>query len=61
VKLAAVRVAVGGTRTSFLYRIYSSAILQDLAVEGMGTALVHESAAIESVEFSPIVDKRKAA
>ncbi|KAG6758783.1 hypothetical protein POTOM_035244 [Populus tomentosa] len=55
VKLAAVRVAVGGNRTSFLYRIYSSAILQDLAVEGMGTALVHESAAIESVELAPIV------
>ncbi|CAK7323411.1 unnamed protein product [Dovyalis caffra] len=38
---------------------YSSAILQ--AVEGIGTALVHDSAAIESVEFAPIVDKRKAA
>ncbi|CAK7328641.1 unnamed protein product [Dovyalis caffra] len=30
-------------------------------VEGIGTALVHDSAAIESVEFAPIVDKRKAA
>lgn len=55
------RVAVGGNRTSFLYRTDSSAILQDLAVEGIGTALIHDSAAIESVEFAPIVDKRKAA
>lgn len=25
--------------------------------KGIGTALVHDSAAIESVEFSPLVDK----
>ncbi|CAK7327463.1 unnamed protein product [Dovyalis caffra] len=58
---AAVRVAVGGNRTSFPYITYSSAILLDLAVKGIGIALVHDYATVESVEFAPIVDNSKAA